>query len=868
MRLSCRTAATCAAIFVFAICSAQVTTEELIANLKFRGIGPATMSGRIADIDVDPKDTATVYIATASGGVWKTTGGGVVWTPIFDDQPAASIGCVQVSRADSNIVWVGSGESNNRNSSAWGNGVYVSADAGKTWRNVGLTESQQIARIVTHPKDPKKAWVAAIGPLWSTGEERGVYMTEDGGTTWTKTLYIDESTGATELVIDPKNPKVLYAGMYERRRFPYTFRSGGKAGGVFKSTDGGKKWKRLSGGLPTGETGKIGLAVSPKNSRTIFALVEGTAGEKGEDGLYRSDDAGKSWKKFGRFNSRPFYYYELAVDPNDENHLYSTSTQLMESKDSGATWRPVRASLHVDYHAVWIDPANSKHMWVGNDGGAGVSWDGGQTWRHMGAIVGAQFYSVGYDLAYPYHVYGGLQDNGSWGGPSQSRNLAGIANYDWYRVGGGDGFHVQIDWLDNETVYSESQGGAIGRLNKRTGASAFIRPRPPQGETYRFNWSSPIVLSPHNPRIVWFGGNKLFKSIDRGDNWRVAGPDLTTNDPEKQKKMAGLSPENTGAENHCTIITISESPRIPGNVWVGTDDGLVQVSQNDGYGWTNVTANIPGVPKNTWVSRVEASKHKLERCYATFDGHRSGDMRPYIFVTEDFGKTWSSIAANMPMGSVYVIEEDAVNENLLFAGTEFGVFVSTDRGKVWTRWKSDLPTVAVHDIAVHPREREIILATHGRGMFIAPVEPLQQATTKVLQEDLALFDMVDAVRWTSDRSGGYGDGQGWFWGRNPPAGARITYYLKADVKGVKLNFIKQYGTDFSTLQNVAGAKGVNVAYWDLRGSAQGQDEGRGRRGGALAADAGVYAVRLSAGGKTVVKKLRVIQDPLLAKPSE
>lgn len=868
-------------LFVFALASvlaaaaaAQVETSDLLKNLRFRGIGPATMSGRIADIDLDPKDPSVVYVATASGGVWKSSGNGVNWDPIFDEYGAASIGAVQVSRADSSVVWIGSGESNNRNSSAWGDGVYKSTDAGKTWTNMGLGATEQIARIITHPFKKDTCWVAAIGPLWSASPERGVYMTEDGGKTWRKTLYIDENTGCTELAIDSRNPNVIYAGMYERRRFPYTFVSGGKTGGVFKSTNGGKTWTKLTNGLPKGETGKIGLAVYPKNPNIVYALIEGVkanskvasvAGKEQkdilvEDGLYRSEDSGRSWKRMGSFNSRPFYYFELAVNPEDSNHLLATSTQLMESKDGGKTWAPKRpVNLHVDFHAIAFNPQNPRNIWVGNDGGAGATWDGGQTWKHMSQIVGAQFYAICYDMAIPYHVYGGLQDNGSWGGPSVSRNRSGIANYDWYRVGGGDGFHVQVDWTDNETVYSESQGGAISRLNKRTGESRGIRPRAPEGERYRFNWSSPIVMSPHNPRVIWFGGNKLFKSINRGDDWRVASPDLTTNDPERMKNMEGLTPENTGAETHCTIITISESPVKPGVVWVGTDDGLVHVSQNDGYDWTQVTSNFQGVPKNTWVSRVAASKYKLERCYVTFDGHRTGDMKPYVFATEDMGKTWTNITSNLPMGSVYVVKEDPENEDLLYVGTEFGLFVSRDRGKTWTQWRNGLPTVAVHDIVIHPRDHEIIVGTHGRGIFIAPVEALQQSG-KAMEKDFELFDMVDAVQWLSDRSGGYGDGDGWYWGQNPPLGARITYFLKADAKDVKVEILAPDGTVVSSLNNPSKSKGVNVVYWNLRSSGE---RGQGRGPGGSAAEPGAYGVRLTVDGNAVTKKLSVKADPLL-----
>jgi hypothetical protein len=467
-------------------------------------------------------------------------------------------------------------------------------------------------------------------------------------------------------------------------------------------------------------------------------------------------------------------------------------------------------------------------------------------------------------MAVPYHVYGGLQDNGSWGAPSISRMGRGIGNWEWYRIGGGDGFHVQVDPTDNSTIYSESQGGAIGRRNKRTGASRSIRPRAPQGETYRFNWSSPIVMSPHNSSTIWFGGNKLFKSVDKGDNWRVASGDLTTDDPEKNKNMEGLTPENTGAERHCTIITISESPSKAGVVWVGTDDGLVHVSQDDGYNWSNVTANFTGVPKNTWVSRVEASRFKLERAYATFDGHRTGDYKTYVYATEDFGKTWTNITGNLPKSeSAYVIKEDPTNENLLYVGTEFGLYVSLDRGKTWTRWGTGLPTVAIHDIKIHTRDRDIILGTHGRGIWIAPVEPLQQATTALMDKDVEVFQPVTAVQWTSDGSGGYGDGQGWFYGTNPPNGARLAYWLKADAKEIAVDILDAAGQVVGRIQNPDKGRGVNVAYWNYRGGGGGGGGGGGRGQFGQASAPGSYAVRVTADGKTATKTFTVIADPIL-----
>lgn len=860
---------------------AQASTSDILQELRFRNVGPAVMSGRIADLEVDPKRPATIYVATASGGVWKSTSGGVNWTPIFDSMDSASIGDVTVSSADSNIIWVGAGESNNRNSSAWGRGVYKSADAGATWTKMGLESTQQIARIVTHPKDPNIVWVAALGALWGPNEDRGVYRTEDGGKTWTKVLYTDENTGAIDLVIDPKNANVLYAAMYERRRYPYTFRSGGPNGGIFKSTDGGKKWEKLGGGLPTGQTGRIGLTIYPQNPKIVYAIIEAERGEKPEDnknGVYRSDDAGKTWKKGGTFNTRPFYYHEILVDPNDDKHLLGVSTSLMESKDAGATWRSVRISVHVDFHALWINPNNSEHWMTGSDGGVAVTYDGGASWRHMANICVAQFYAVCYDMAYPYHVYGGLQDNGSWGGPSRSRSNRGIGNYEWYNVGGGDGFHVQVNWEDNVTVYSESQGGNIQRYNKKTGQSSFIRgslPRPAEGQRFRFNWSSPIVMSPHNPKVVWFAGNVLFKTVDGGDSWKAVSPDLTTNDPEKQKPMGGLSPENTGAETHCTIITVAESPLRPDTVWVGTDDGMVQLTENGGVEWKNVTANIQDLPKGTWCSRVTASKFKLERAYATFDGHRSNDMNAYVYVTEDFGQTWKSLRGNLPAESVYVIKEDLANENVLYVGTEFGLYVSLDRGTTWTAWKSGLPPVAVHDIVLHPREREIILGTHGRGIWIAPADPLQELTGEVQLKNAHLFDPVTAVQWVRDPTGGYGDGEGWFFGQNPPPGARLAYYLGKAAEEVKVEILSADGAVIYTFATAPGTAGTHVLYWPFRVDAPGGGQpggaggggGRGGGGGGQRAgrlvDPGTYGVRLTVKGEEpVTKKLVVIADPI------
>lgn len=849
-------------LLIYTTALAQPKPSDILGGINFRSIGPTAMSGRISDIEVDPKSQWVIYVATASGGVYKSTGGGVVWTPIFDSSGPGSIGDVEVSDADSSVVWIGTGESNNRNSVGWGDGVYKSVDAGKTWVKVGLENSQQIARIITHPTNKDICWVASIGPLWSVGDERGVFMTVDGGKTWKKTLFVDENTGAMDLAIDSKNPNVLYAGMYERRRFPWTFRSGGKSGGIFKSSDGGKTWKKLEGGLPTGMTGKIGLSVYGKNPNIVYAIIEAEKGAKPEEdknGVYRTDDAGKTWKRMGTHSTRPFYYHEIMVDPNDDTLVYSMSTNMMRSTDSGKTWRAMPNSIHVDYHAIWVDPNDSNVIWVGNDGGAAVTYDKGVTWKHMSHLVACQFYAIGYDMAVPYWVYGGLQDNQSWGGPTVSRFRQGIPNWEWVNLGGGDGFHVQADWLDNETVYYESQGGAINRRNKRTGENRSIQPRAPQGETpNRFNWSSPIVMSPHNPQIIWMGAQRLYKTVNRGDSWNMVSGDLTTNDPKKLAAMEGLTPERTGAEQHCTIITISESPLKPDVVWVGTDDGLVHFTLNGGVEWTNVTPNWTGVPKNTWVSRVAASKYKPERCYVTFDGHRTGDLKPYVLVTEDMGKTWTTLAGTLPAGSVYVIKEDPVNENLLYLGTEFGLFASLDRGQTWTNWKSNFPSVAVHDLLIHPRERELILGTHGRGIWIAPIEGLQGLNAEGLAANFLIADPIDAYLWVSSMSGGYGDGQGYYWGQNPPFGARIQYYLKQSASSINIEILGADGTVVGTITNPSNKAGVNTVYWNLR-----QSGAEGRRPGNVTP--GTYAIRITIGTETVTKKVTVKPDPTVGR---
>jgi len=833
---------------------------DLVRHLRWRSIGPANMVGRISDFEALDGDFTQVLVATASGGVFKSENAGTTWEPIFDNGGSASIGDVAFFQKDPKIIWVGTGEECVRNSVAWGDGVYKSTDGGKTFARMGLETTQTIARVLTHPADPNTVYVAASGHPWGYTGDRGLFKTTDGGATWTKLaggLPNDGKTGAIDLVMHPTDPETLYVAFWQRLRQPWRFDSGGPNGGIFKTADGGATWTKLTQGLPPGELGRIGLAISRSNPKVLAAIVEAAfqpqqnirqgneqkPNPEYEDmtklgtGIYRSEDGGASWTFMSRQNNRPFYYSHIYINPLEDKWVYWLATGMSFSPDGGKTWSPV-GGLHPDFHTMWIDPTNKNRFYVGQDGGASLTYDHGKTWVFYDNISAAQFYAVSADMRDPYYVYGGLQDNGTWGGPSMHREGQILTDF-WYNIGGGDGFHTQNDPQDWRTAYVESQGGAIQRVNVETRESKQIRPTsmnvlnykeffppaPPEKKApaakpeetmraraqqdrgpFRFNWSTPIVLSPHNPETVYFGGNHLLKSVDRGDHWMIVSPDLTMNDKAKNapkdKKdggpgpTGGLTPDVTGAETHGTIITVSESPRVPGLIWVGTDDGNVQLTRNGGATWTNITARFydlktgkakPGVkgaafPQGLWCSRVEASHFDEGTCYVTFDGHRSDDFRPYVFKTTDFGETWTAIAAGIPDGQpVYVIREDPVAKNLLFLGTEFGVFFSRDAGATWSSLKLNMPTVAFHDLLIHPRDSDLIAATHGRGLWILDdITALRKASDNVLGQDAAVFDPgKPGTRWFRIQRGGYGRGDLFFKGENPPEGALLNFYLKA-----------------------------------------------------------------------------------------
>jgi photosystem II stability/assembly factor-like uncharacterized protein len=804
--------------------AAAVQSTEIdsstFGGLEARAIGPAVMSGRIAAIAGAATTPRTIYAGAASGGVWKSSDGGITFKPVFDEH-AQSIGAVAVDPSDPKTVWVGTGESWTRNSTSAGDGVYKTTNGGESWERMGLESSERIARIAIHPKDGKTVWVCATGHLWDDHEERGVYKTADGGKTWKQVLAVDAGTGCSDLALDPQDPRILYAGMWQFRRTPWSFSSGGKGSALYKTTDGGGTWRKLEHGLPSGEKGRIAVAVAPSRPSVVYAVVEAK-----KTALYRSDDTGATWTEVNSsFNvqQRPFYFAHVVVDPTDYDYVYKPGLTLTISTDGGKSFNSPFSgsgfgSVHPDHHALWIDPQDPHTMYLGTDGGVYVSTDRAHHWRFVKGLPVSQFYHVSYDLDWPYNVYGGLQDNGSWMGPS--RSTGGIENRDWENLFGGDGFWSFRDPADPEYAYVEYQGGNISRVQLPTGESRDIKPQPREGEPeFRFNWNTPIHLSPTQKGTIYLGAQFLFRSRDRGDTWDRISPDLTTNDPAKQRQRqsGGLTVDNSTAENHTTIYSIAESPKDPQVIWAGTDDGRLQVTRDGGASWTDVAPDVPGLPKATWVSHVEASAHAAGTAYATFDGHARGDMQTYVYATSDFGATWKRLASDALSGYAHTLEEDPVNPALLFLGTETGLFVSVDGGARWARFTGNFPKVAVRDLVVHPRESDLIVATHGRGIYIVDdITPLRQLTPEVLAADVAVLSTRPAVAVipASDQSFAADDE---FVGFNPSESASIVYYLKkrhlfGDLK------VKVYDPEGKLITTLPGGKrkGLNRVAWPMR----------------------------------------------------
>ncbi len=772
-------------------------SAKTFEGLSLRCIGPALMSGRVSDIAVDPHDRARYFVAAASGGVWRTVNDGTTWTPVFGKEGSYSIGCVTIDPDNPHVIWVGTGENNSQRSVGYGDGVYKSEDDGRTWKNMGLKDSQHIARILVDPKDSDVVYVAAQGPLWNAGGQRGLYKTTDGGKTWKAVLTVDKVTGVTDVAMDPRNPDVLYAAAYQRQRHVWGLVDGGPGSGIYKTTDGGKHWTKLETGLPKVDMGRIGLAVSPANPDVVYAIVE-AADEKG--GFFRSTNRGASWTKRGDYmTSSPQYFNEIICDPKDVNRVYAMDTWMHVTDDGGKTFHRVGEHWkHVDNHALYVDPHDTRYLLAGCDGGVYETYDRGRTWHFKANLPITQFYRVAVDNARPFfHVYGGTQDNNTLGGPSQTVSSSGIVNADWYVTVGGDGFWSQVDPKDPNIVYSEAQYGGLVRFDKRSGQMMDIQPKEGKDEApLRWNWNAPLIISPFSHTTLYFGADKLFESKDMGNSWKAISPDLSRGLNRNKLKIMGrvwgvdAVAKNDSTSFYGTIVSLSASPLKEGLVYAGTDDGLIQVTQDDGAHWRKID-RFPGVPELSYVSALAASREDPDTVYAAFDNHKMGDFKPYLLESTDLGRTWTSIAGDLPKkGTVYSFIQDPKDAKLLFAGTEYGVFFTIDGGKHWVQLKGGMPTVAVRDMAIQARDNDLVLATFGRGFYILDdYSPLRDLTPSLLQEKGALFPVRKAWMFIPSTPlglpGKSSEGDSYYTAPNPPFGAVFTYYLKDSLETLK-----------------------------------------------------------------------------------
>ena len=862
-----------AALFLLSGFASQLRAqllESLFDNLKPRAVGPATMGGRTVDFAVYEVDPAIFYAASASGGLLKTVNGGNTWENVFDRQDTVSIGDVAINPADPNVVWVGTGEANNRQSSSWGDGIYKSTDGGKTWTHMGLRQSHHIGRIVINPIDTDIVYVAALGHLWGANRERGIFMTRDGGLSWQHVLAIDENTGVVDIAIDPVNPKTLYAGAYARRRSAFGFNGGGPNGGVFKTVDGGRSWNRLEKGLPEGDNGRIGLSIYQKNPDIVYAIVENENG-----GIFRSDDKGESWTRVNSLNPRPMYYSQIRVDPSDEKRIYVLGTQLHLSDDGGLTFRDDGArGVHLDNHAFWINPNNPRHIMTGNDGGTWVSRDRSDTWEHLNNYPIGQFYHVSVDMQQPYWIYGGMQDNATWGGPSAVRDRVGIRNDDWIQMLACDGMYVLVDPNDNDTIYTNCQSGRIVRYDRKTGERKAIMPAlDDREERLRFNWTTPIVISPFDSNTLYTAGNIVFKSTDRGHSWSAISEDLTTQTDRDELELMGVlgkditRSRNDGISSYGNVTALNESVLKQGLIYAGTDDGKVHITRDGGKSWTDLTDRIPGVPSMLYVSRLTPSAFDEGTVYATFDGHRSDNFEPYVRVSTDHGQTWRSISSNLPTGSVYTLKEDTQKANVLYLGTEFGLFASIDRGGHWSRWSS-VPTVAVYELVIHPREHDLVLGTHGRSfLVIDDVSPLREFNDMVLASASHVFETRAGTQFIPDEDAWFVGGRQYS-GPNPEPGAYMNYYLKEDLENpVEISISDGSAKVMRELEGPHTA-GLHRVAWDLRTEPV-AEMGGGFYGNLDFGNAGPfvlpgdYQVKVVAGEETHVKTVTALADPLV-----
>ncbi|MBX7117812.1 MAG: hypothetical protein K1X31_02310 [Gemmatimonadaceae bacterium] len=825
-----------AALALFAgSAGAQIPVATEFDALHFRSIGPATMSGRIADLAIYEKNPAVWYVATAHGGLWKTTSGGAMFTPLLQHQGLMSLGDVAISQTNPDLVWVGSGESNNRQSTGWGDGIYKSTDGGQTFTHMGLKDSKHINRILIDPANNDIVYVAATGPLWGPGGERGVYKTTDGGRSWRLVLKGDENTGANDLAMSAKDPKVLYASMYQRRRTNCCMNGGGPGSGLFRSVDGGETWTKVAGGFPDGPLGRIAVDVYRQDPNIVYASVEApavTPVDSGKTGVWRSDDAGATWRKLNSNNPRPMYFSQVRIDPNNADRVYMGGVGMQMTVDGGKTWETDAALVtHDDVHAIWVDPGNSDHLVIGNDGGLAVSWDMSRTWTFIPNLPVGLFYHVGYDMERPFNICGGMQDNYDWCGPSASRHGAGIYNYDWFQILGGDGFVAIPDPRDSRWVYTESQDGNTIRRNVVTGESRSIRPNasnvtpaPAQGEAYRFHWDTPMIHGTE-PGVLYIGGNKVFRSTDRGDSWAVISPDLTRNGNRNDSTMFGVKnsditiARNDGIASWPAIVALAESPKQAGVVWAGTDDGAVQMTRDGGKSWTDVTGRLAGFPAGAFVSEVVPSRFDAGTAYVSVDDHRQNNYGAYVWVTTDFGATFRRIDGGLAGEVVHTLTEDTRNADVLYAGTESGIFLSLDRGASWRRLRANFPNVRVDELTIHPRDNALLVASHGRAIWVLDhLEPIQEYAAAQRAEKVALFSVPTALQWKAkdDRNDEFW-GHQTFIGENPPVDAVISFLVKTPPQSLALRISS--GTRVIREIAVPAAKnraGIQTVCWDQR----------------------------------------------------
>jgi len=853
-----------------------ISTDDLSA-FRARAIGPAVTGGRIHDVEARPDDPSTILVGTASGGLWKSTNRGQTWVNTFADKPVSTFGDIAISRSDPNVVYAGTGEQQNRQSSSYGNGVYRSDDGGDTWRHLGLEETRHTGRIVIHPSDPNTVYVGALGNLWAASEHRGVYRSTDGGRSWEKVLFVDSFTGVIDMAVDPSDPNTLYAATYQRLRRAWGFNGGGPGSGIWKSTDGGDSWTRLEGGLPDGDLGRIGIALAESNPRVLMALVESP--DDDEQGLWRTEDGGERWTRVNGQNIRPMYYSHVFVDPTDDQRVYTLATRSFVSDDGGRSFEQIALAptydvgVHADHHSLWIDPGNPEHLYLAGDAGLHESYDRGRNFRRINNFPIAQFYAIAVDMRDPYWVYGGLQDNHSFFGPSATRRWAGILNDDWMQNGFGDGMYWQVDPYDARYAYGSSNGGSYFRYDTRTGDILDISPVAPLGERYRFDWTSPMMLSQHDPNVLYVAGNRFFTSWDRGSSW-TATEDLSRQVDRDELELMGVRgaditiSRNDGTSSFGEAVTLDESPLDPAVLWVGFDDGNLQVTRDGGSTWTEVSGNVPGLADGTYVSRITASASAPATAYAAFDGHRDGDFRPYLYRTRDFGLSWEPLHADLPdMGVVNVVVEHPDNPATLFVGTEHHVFASTNGGVNWAE-VPNLPTTHYDDMVIHPRDKDLVLGTHGQGIWILddtrPIAEWANASAPVTVFSIPTGTIMVYKKDTSYR------GQEPWAGANPVDGVEITYRLTSGGGSATMRVTNAAGQVVRTM-TVPGGVGTHRVNWDLRhGLGDGAELWSRWESPVLArsiadrgpwVSPGTYLVTIESDGARAAAPVRVVGDP-------